>query len=432
MGQRKLISFFIILVVAALGYAVFRYGSFRLGLDLRGGSHLVYEADTSALRSADIGEAMSSLREVIERRINAFGVAEPLIQVEEAGFGAEAKHRLIVELPGVTDLQEAIKLINITPQLEFRVLAPGADLATLASSTAAVDNVFVSSGLTGRYLKRASVQFDQQSINPTISVEFNDEGTRLFATITQENVGKPVGIFLDGALISAPNVREAISSGQAQISGQFTVDEARSLARNLNLGALPVPIALISTETIGPTLGAEALAAGLRAGLLGLAIVALFMLLWYRLPGLVAVLALAIYAILMLAVFKLFGVTLTAAGIAGFILSVGMALDANVLIFERLKEEIRAGKDIHEAIREGFSRAWFAIRDSNLSSIISAIVLFWFGTALIKGFALTLLIGIVVSMFTAITITRTFLLAIAPKHKKPFTKFLFSSGLGFK
>ncbi|MEK7650893.1 MAG: protein translocase subunit SecD [Patescibacteria group bacterium] len=432
MWQRKLISLLIILVAGAIGYFTYTYGTFRLGLDLRGGSHLVYEADTAALPAADISEAMSSLREVIERRINAFGVAEPLIQVEEAGLGAEAKHRLIVELPGVTNLEEAIKLINITPQLEFRVLAPGADLAMLASSTASTSDLFVSSGLTGRYLKHASVQFDQQSINPTISVEFNDEGSTLFAKVTQENVGKPVGIFLDGALISAPSVREAITSGQAQISGQFTVDEARSLARNLNLGALPVPISLISTETIGPTLGAEALAAGLRAGLLGLSVVALFMLLWYRLPGLVSVVSLAIYAVLMLAVFKLFGVTLTAAGIAGFILSVGMALDANVLIFERLKEEIRAGKDIHEAIREGFSRAWFAIRDSNLSSIISAIVLFWFGTALIKGFALTLLLGIVVSMFTAITVTRTLLLSVAPKHKKPFTKFLFSSGLNIK
>lgn len=429
MWQRKLISLLIILVAGAIGYFTYTYGTFRLGLDLRGGSHLVYEADTAALPAADISEAMSSLREVIERRINAFGVAEPVIQVEEAGLGAEAKHRLIVELPGVTNLEEAIKLINITPQLEFRVLAPGADLAMLASSTASTSNLFVSSGLTGRYLKHASVQFDQQSINPTISVEFNDEGSTLFAKVTQENVGKPVGIFLDGALISAPSVREAITSGQAQISGQFTVDEARSLARNLNLGALPVPISLLSTETVGPTLGAEALNRGVRAGILGLAVVALFMLLWYRLPGLISVISLAIYVVLMLALFKLFGITLTAAGIAGFILSVGMAVDANILIFARLKEEMKHTENLPEALSHAFSRAWLSIRDSNLSSIITALILFWFGTSLIKGFALTLALGVLVSMLTAISITRTFLKSIGGGHTNKLNKFLFGSGL---
>ncbi len=424
MWTRRVISLLIIASAVGLAFWLYARPHFKLGLDLRGGSHLVYEADTTALAPADIREAMASLREVIERRINAFGVAEPLIQAEESGLGLGAKHRLIVELPGVTDLEEAIALINVTPELEFRVLASGSQATTSPE--------FVSSGLTGRYLERASVDFSQQTINPSIAVTFNGEGAKLFASITEANIGQPVGIYLDGNLISAPSVREPIRDGQAVINGQFTVDEARELARNLNLGALPVPITLASTETVGPTLGAEALAAGLRAGLLGLAVVALFMILWYRLPGLISVLGLAVYAVLMLVLFRLFGVTLTAAGIAGFILSVGMALDANVLIFERLKEEIWSGKDIHEAIREGFSRAWFAIRDSNLSSIISAVVLFWFGTALIKGFALTLALGIIVSMFTATVITRTFLLSVAPRHKKPFTKFLFSSGLSIK
>lgn len=429
MWQRKLISLLIILVAAGIAYVTYYHGTFRLGLDLRGGSHLVYQADTTGLPAGDISEAMSSLREVIERRINAFGVAEPLIQVEETGLGAEAKHRLIVELPGVTNLEEAIKLINITPQLEFKVLTPGTDLATLASSTASTSQLFVSSGLTGRYLKHASVQFDQQSINPTISVEFDDEGTKLFAKVTQENVGKPVGIFLDGALISAPSVREAITSGQAQISGQFTVDEARTLSRNLNLGALPVPISLLSTETVGPTLGAEALNRGLRAGLLGLVVVAIFMILWYRLPGLVSVISLAIYVVLMLALFKLFGITLTAAGIAGFILSVGMAVDANILIFARLKEEMKHTDNMPDALGHAFSRAWLSIRDSNLSSIITALILFWFGTSLIKGFALTLAIGVLVSMLTAISITRTFLRSIGSGHTNKLNKFLFGSGL---
>lgn len=426
MSGRRISAFLIIAVALALGYWLYVSPHFKLGLDLRGGSHLVYEADTSAIAPADIRGAMSSLREVIERRINVFGIAEPLIQVEESGLGAGAKHRLIVELPGVTDLEEAMALINITPELEFRVLADIADPEAITPPE------FIASGLTGRYLERASVEFGQQAINPAIAVTFNSDGAALFARITEEQLGRPVGIYLDGTLISAPTVQEPIRDGRAIISGQFTVDEARALARNLNLGALPVPITLVATETVGPMLGAEALAAGLRAGLLGLAVVALFMLFWYRLPGLVAVVALAIYAVLMLVLFRLFGVTLTAAGIAGFILSVGMALDANILIFERLKEEIWSGKDIHEAIREGFSRAWFAIRDSNLSSIISAIVLFWFGTALIKGFALILSLGIIVSMFTAIIVTRTLLLAVAPRHKKPFTKFLFSSGFSVR
>ncbi len=422
----------LLLIIAGLGLAFFVYYSqttttgwlarpFKLGLDLSGGSHLVYEANVAGLPIADIPDAMSSLREVIERRVNAFGVAEPIVQVEQVGFGESASHRLIVELPGVTDVKQAIEMINITPTLEFKMLADPTDPVN-----------FVSSGLTGRFLKRAQVIFNQQSLGPSISLEFNEEGVKRFAELTRSIVGQPLAIYLDGVELSAPVVREEITDGRAEISGQFSVDEAKSLVRNLNLGALPVPITLASTETIGATLGHDAITKGLNAGLIGLAIVALFMIVWYRLPGVIAVISLAMYLVLMLAIFKLLPVTLTAAGIAGLILSVGMALDANVLIFERLKEELLAGKDIHEAIGEGFARAWFAIRDSNLSSIISAIVLFWFGTAVIKGFALTLLIGIVVSLFTAITVTRTLLLAVAPKHKKPFNKFLFGTGFNFK
>ena len=424
MWQRKLLSFLIILVAVAIGYFTYNQGNFRLGLDLRGGSHLVYEADTVALAAQDIPDAMSSLREVIERRINAFGVAEPLIQVEESGLGATAKHRLIVELPGVTNLADAIKLINVTPQLDFRVLAPGSGLTETSSTTE-----FIASGLTGRFLKHSTVEFGQQSISPSISLEFNDEGSKLFGKITQENIGKPVGIFLDGNLISAPIVRDAITSGRAEISGQFTVDEARSLSRNLNLGALPVPITLLSNETVGPTLGAEALNRGLNAGLIGLLVVAIFMILWYRLPGLLSVVSLAIYVVLMLALFKLFGITLTAAGIAGFILSVGMAVDANILIFARLKEEMKHTEHLPDALSHAFSRAWLSIRDSNLSTIITALILFWFGTSLIKGFALTLAIGVLVSMLTAISITRTFLKSVGGGHTNKLNKFFFGSGL---
>ncbi len=393
---------------------------FKLGLDLSGGSHLIYEADTSVLNSADIGPAMDSLRAVIDRRINAFGVGEPVIQVEQSGLGETAKHRLIVELPGVTDLKQALAMIAKTPLLEFQ---------TIDESTVGTEDIkFLSSPITGRYLQRATVQFSPNSLGPTISLEFNPEGAKLFAELTRANVGKPVAIVLDGVILSAPTVREEIRDGRAEVSGQFTVEQAQTLARDLNLGALPVPIKLISSQTIGATLGADVLAKGLWAGLFGFIIITLFMVLWYRLPGLVAVVSLVIYMALMLTLFKLIPVTLTAAGIAGFILSIGIAVDANVLIFERLKEELRGDKKMHEAMIDGFARAWLSIRDSNLSSLISATVLFWFGTSLIKGFALTMALGIVISMFTAIVITRTFLLAIGVKHKTPFTNFLFSSG----
>jgi protein-export membrane protein SecD len=224
-------------------------------------------------------------------------------------------------------------------------------------------------------------------------------------------------------------VRQEIKDGKPEISGQFTLDEARSLARNLNLGALPIPIQLISTQTIGAALGDDALARGVHAGLIGIIAVALFMIVWYRLPGFIAVLALGIYIVIMLAIFRFLPVTLTAAGIAGFILSVGMAVDANILIFERLKEEMKKTSNLEEAINHGFSRAWLSIRDSNLSSIISAIILFWFGTSLVKGFALTLLLGVLVSMLSAITITRTLLRALGAKQVSRANKFLFSSGI---
>ncbi|MBI2100285.1 MAG: protein translocase subunit SecD [Candidatus Vogelbacteria bacterium] len=442
MFNRQVIAVVIIILAAALGYFVYASAQFKLGLDLKGGSHLVYEADTSKLPSGDVGEAMSSLREVIERRINVFGVSEPVIQVERSGLGASAANRLIVELPGVTDIKQAEAVIDVTPVLEFKTERPDGPekekiLAAIkdyqenqkVSPLLAEDPYFVSTGLDGRFLKRAEVQFTQNNLGPSISIEFNGDGAKRFADLTKNNIEKRIGIYLDNQLLSAPTVRTEIPDGRAEITGQFTIDEAKTLVRNLNLGALPVPIRLIASETIGATLGGEALDKGLKAGVIGFAVVALFMLLWYRLPGIVAVVSLSIYIILMLAIFKFLPVVLTAAGMAGFILSVGMAVDANILIFERIKEELRKTDNMHEAIHHGFSRAWLSIRDSNLSSIISALILFWFGTSLIKGFALTLAIGVLVSMFTAITITRTFLLALGVTHQNRLTRFLFSSGL---
>ncbi len=391
--------------------------SFRLGLDLQGGTHLVYHADTSALASGDISGAMAGLRDVIERRVNLFGVAEPVVQTEKVG----GDNRLIVELAGVFNIGDAIKVIGETPYLEFRELSPK------ATSTATI-NDFVATTLTGRYLKQAILNFDQTTGVPQISLEFNNDGAKLFEDITARNVGKPLAVFLDGAPISSPVVREKISGGRAQITGQFTVDEATQLVRRFNAGALPVPITLISQQSVESSLGADALRRSLMAGIYSTLLVMLFMVLWYRLPGLIAVFALLVYGSLTLLLFKLIPVTLSSAGIAGFILSIGMAVDANILIFERMKEEFRSGKSLDVAMTEGFRRAWTSIRDSNVSSLITAVILYWFGTSLVRGFALTLGFGILVSMFTAITASRFFLRSLPHRGTGRLTRFLFSAG----
>ena len=405
--------------------------SFKFGLDLVGGSHLVYEADTSALNPSEVDEAMSALRDVIERRTNLFGVSEPLVQVEKASVLSESDktERLIVELPGVTDLEQAVSIIGATPQLEFKLVGDPVGTST--------EITYLETGLTGRYLKRAHLEFAGSSgqvgaVNePLVLVDFNDEGKQMFADITSENVGRQIAIFLDGELISSPVVREAITQGTAVISGNFTAPEAKELVRNLNIGALPVPIELASTQSVGATLGAQILDRGITAGLMGLGVVLLFMLAWYRLPGLVAGFALSIYILIMLGIFMYVPVTITAAGIAGFLLSVGMAVDANVLIFERFKEEYRKGGTYADAVKEGFKRAWPPIRDGNFTSLISAIVLFWFGSSIVQGFALVFGLGILASMFTAVTVTRTFMLAFgeSPAHRVPK---LFKSGLSNK
>ncbi len=602
----------------AVGLPGLSQGEFRLGLDLQGGTHLVYEADMSQIPSSDRGEALEGVRDVIERRVNAFGVSEPVVQTIQSG----STHRVVVELAGVLDVTEAINQIGETPILEFKepgsddgalsdseraeldakqaeeravveeALAEarrtgsfpeGANLETLSNvspmhplygpfvsrivndnirpgrfftekngeggvslvrynstqqdeqwlasqimicfegkigcagedavpaieaniraeqaldgltagnfaervleystdpaasgnqgdlswiqpgvfpsalelsirelsvgglSTSVVESDFgyhifykrdqkpvttyqlsrvrypltlasdlapstagwVNTSLSGKQLKRAGVEFDQTGAGqPYVSITFDGEGDKLFGELTARLVRQPIGIFLDGELISAPIVQQAIYGGQAQITGNFTVDEAKMLAQRLNAGALPVPIELLSQQTVGPTLGANSLSRSLTAGLIGFLLVAIFMMLYYRLPGVLSVIALALYAVLNLAIYKLFGVTMTLAGIAGFILSVGMAVDANVLIFERLKEELRAGRDLPRAIEQGFRRAWTSIRDANVTTLIATAILFFFGASFIKGFAVTLTIGVLLSMFSAIIVTRTFL-----------------------
>ena len=410
-------------------YADTTYFPFRFGLDLAGGTHLVYKADVSRVVPSEVKSSMESLRDVIERRVNLFGVSEPNVQTEVRGgfFTDTAEHRLIVELPGVTDVNKAVAMIGETPLLEFRIQKEG--VSAPDEESASVDEFFVPTGLSGRLLEKATLNFDRVTGTPSVLLTFGDEGKKLFADITRENVGKVLAVYLDGAPITLPVIREEIISGDAEISGVFTPEEAKTLVGRFNSGALPVSVELIGSETVGASLGEETKARGVRAGVIGLLLVALFMIAWYRLPGVLATLALGMYVAITLAIFKLIPVTLTAAGIAGFILSIGMAVDANVLIFERMKEELLKGKDTKDAVREGFSRAWLSIRDSNVSSMITATILFWFGTSLVKGFALVFGLGVVVSMFTAVTITRTLLLTVSEGKIAHAGKFLFGSGI---
>lgn len=410
---------------------------FKLGLDLSGGSHLVYKAKTDTLAEGDISPAMNSLREVIERRINLFGVSEPIVQVEEGGLlnNNNRDQRLIVEIPGVSDVDEAIKQIGATPLLEFKVLTTAKQeeySKALASSTASttidINQYFATTNLTGQFLKKSQVELAGPLNKPAIGLTFNEEGADLFEKITKENIGNMIAIFLDGRVISSPTVREAIKGGKAQISGDFSRKEAQELSRNLNYGALPIPIELVSTQSIEASLGQEAIDKSLYAGFWTFLAIAIFLLVFYRASGFVAIIALAIYTVLNLAVFKFIPVTLTAAGIAAFILSLGMAVDANILIFERMKEELRAGKDLEESIREGFHRAWNSIRDSNTSSIITAIILFFTSsTPVVKGFALVFGIGVIISMFTAITASRMMMTSIGSKRKGKIINLLFGS-----
>ena len=385
---------------------------FKLGLDLQGGTHLVYEADLSSMAKEDYDSSMQGLRDVIERRVNLFGVSEPLVQTEETA----GHYRLIVELAGVVDPAEAIKMIGQTPYLEFKeekenyqeIIEKNQKISE--SGEGEMEDPFQPTILTGKYLKKAELGFEQTTgYQALVSLQFNDEGAKIFEELTEKNIGKPLAIYIDGVPISIPTVQERISGGKAQITGRFTIEEAKSLARNLNAGALPVPITLISQQSVGPTLGKISLEESLRAGILGLLAVVIFMTFFYRLPGLLASLALVIYAILNLALFKLIPVTLTLAGIGGFILSIGMAVDGNILIFSRMREEMKEGKSFSTALEEGFRRAWPAIWDGNFTLLIVAIILFWLGTSFVKGFALTLIVGTLLSMFSAITITKNFL-----------------------
>jgi protein-export membrane protein SecD len=506
-------------------YNVLNKLKINLGLDLQGGSYLEYNADLRQIDKSKVNDAMQGLQDIMEKRVNASGLAESVIYTTKSGN----EEHVVVELAGVKDINQAKNIIQDMPFLEFKeqsqanqtqgsggdlgwvkkgemvpefenalfdpslkdgqvypqvvesqygwhiikrieskgdgdnleihvahiLLAKqanqgdssqvpqdvmdnmnnqakakaddilkkalaGDDFAQLANANSQDPGnkpqaQFVSTGLTGKNLKNADVEFQSQGLSePVVSLQFDDEGAKLFDEITKRNVGKPVAIFLDGSPISTPKVNEEISSGRAQISGNFTVDEATQLKSRLNEGALPVPIHLVGESTVEATLGQTSLHQSLIAGAIGLGIVMLFMITYYRYLGLVASFALLIYTALMVAIFKFstltpWSVTFTLSGIAGFVLSIGMAVDANVLIFERTKEEMRRGRSLRNAINEGFRRAWPSIRDGNFSTMLTSVILIGVGTGFVQGFAIILVIGVLVSMFTAIVLVRIIL-----------------------
>lgn len=378
----------------------------KKGLDLAGGTSLTLQADMSKVPAQDRTAALESLQGIIERRVNLYGVSEPVVQTAKVGND----YRVIVELAGVTNLNQAIALVGKTADLSFREEVDASAAAQVSSVSASLFGPFQKlTNLTGKDLKLAQPSFNQQTGEPVVNLTLNEVGAKKWADITTRNVGKRIAILLDNQILISPTVINPIPDGQTVISGGFTAAATKEISTLLNSGALPAPVRVIEQRTIGATLGQDSINRSLLAGAVGLVIVAIFMVANYGKFGLVADLALIIYALIVMALFKLIPVTLTLAGIAGFILSIGMAVDANILIFERMKEEMRWGRNRLGAIEAGFNRAFPSIRDSNASTLITCVILYWFGTGPVRGFAVTLAIGVVVSLFTAITVTRTFL-----------------------
>lgn len=386
----------------------------KLGLDLQGGTQLVLETQMDKIDPLNRDDALESAKSVIERRVNLYGVSEALVQSSKIG----EQRRIIVDLPGLKEASSAANLVGKTAQLDFREMIGTPSATEATQSAVSLLEIFKSTDLTGADLKKAQVTFGSGSgqSGPQVSIEFTLDGANKFAEITKRNINKPLAMFLDETPISwpPPIVQQEIIGGSAVITGQFTLAEAKDLAIQLNAGALPVPIKILQQRSIGPTLGQESINKSLVAGIIGLGVVAIYMAVFYGIWGLIADIALIIYTLLSLAIFKTGGfvlppITLTLAGIAGFILSIGMAVDANILIFERMKEEIRWGKSKQMALELGFKRAWSSIWASNVSSLITAVILYSMGQSIVRGFAITLAIGVLLSMFTAIIVTRTFL-----------------------
>ena len=392
------------------GRPIYQKFELKKGLDIQGGIQVVMQAQMDEIALEDREVALESAKEIIARRVDLYGVSEPVIQTAKKGDD----YRLIVELAGVDDAAQALQLVGTTAKLEFKLQKTEVDPMATESATAFLSQ-FESVNLDGSKLRRSSVQFDQQN-QPTVALEFTPEGTKIFAQVTKEHQGEVLGIFLDEFPLMLPVIQSPISDGQAVITGSFGVEEAKNLSIQLNAGALPVPIKVLEQRSLGASLGQASVNASIRAGIIGLGLVMLFMILYYGLNGLMASMALYVYAVITIAIYKLFGVVLTLPGIAGLLLSIGMAVDANILIFERMKEELRLGRDRMQAVELGFGRAWDSIKDANLATIATALILinplnfsFLNTSGLVRGFGITLLIGVLISLFTGVVVTRTLL-----------------------
>ena len=384
-----------------------------LGLDLQGGTELIYQADLSA--STNKAADLTNLKNVFSNRVNQLGNVEPTIQTT-------GTDRIIIELPGIKNIDEAVQKIGETYELIFMTSSTTEDGGVQLKDyyeDYTYPGYWKATDLTGRNLiankTDATFQNSQSGIQSeaVVSLTFDNAGKDKFATLTKENLNKQIAIVLDNKIVSAPNVSTEITDGRAIITGMKDIKDAQDLANRLKEGSLPVSAKLVAQQNIGASLGQDSLKKSIVAAIIGFLVLTIFMITYYKFPGFLAVIALSIYALISMALFKVIPVTLSLAGIAGFILSIGMAVDANILIFERMKEELHSGKDTNLAIRDGFVRAWSSIRDSNFSSIITCLILYAFGSGPVRGFALTLMIGVLVSLFTAVTVTRTFMLLIS-------------------
>lgn len=391
----------------------------QLGLDLAGGSHIVLDADMKDILPADRDSALESAKQVIERRVNFFGVSEPVVQTAQT----KNSYRIIVELPGVSNVDQAVQTIGATAQLEFREFTDSKEATDGAMIIPMITNT-KSTGLNGKDLKKAQLSFGSDTGQPQVEIEFTSEGGKKFSDITTRLIGMKLPIFLDDYPVTWPQVNTPITDGKAVITGSFTSDQAKSLALQLNAGALPVPVKVIEKRTVGATLGQQSVNHSIQAGAVGLAMVGIFMVALYGKLGLLADAALLLYGLITYAIFRWIPITLTLSGVAGFFLSVGMAVDANILIFERFREELRRGKPYEIAMELGFGKAWDSIRDANITTIMTALILYnpanWQflpSSGLVRGFAATLLIGVLVSLFTGIVVTRT-LIRVFYRYRK--------------
>ncbi len=405
--------------ITLFGKRIHRSFTTHYGLDLKGGSRLIFEADTRSLKKEDVNDAIRSAKSIIERRVNFFGVSETMVRTMRTGD----HYRIIVELPEITNTSQAVKIIGKTAQLRFREMSnlPKNKLATASPLIAFGKD----SGITGKNIKRAKITFNPQTGKPEVALEFTSHGAELFSKVTAKNVGKPLAIFLDNQLLSAPVVQQQITGGHAVITGNFSLSDAKKLVVEINGGALPVPIKLVKQEIVGPSLGQMEIKKSVRAGIVGLLAVITFMIVYYGRLGLIATMALTIYGLISLAIFRIIPVVLTLSGVAGFILSIGMAVDSNILIFERIREEQRKGLEFNVANRVGFGRALDAIKDANITTLLVAFILFnplnWgflpqFG--MVRGFALTLAIGVATSLFTGVFITKHLINIFYKKKEK--------------